>query len=113
MKRLAGFLILVIVLYAIYNDISMGTLPAATSNEPETIETEKAEKQKEIDIPWFEHEVQPGDTLLSVLDSNSDSPLNVPVTKAVEDFKKLNAGTEPQKIKFGSTYKFPDYSKQN
>ncbi len=115
MKKLAGFLVFLVLAYAIYNDLSIGTLPAANTPEPESREAEivEADSQDQPKIPYFEHEVKPGDTVLSVLDSNSDSPLAVPVSKAVEDFKKLNAGTDPQKIKFGNTYKFPDYSSQN
>lgn len=116
MKKLAGFLILVVVIYAIYNDLSAGTLPAANMQKIETVEIEeqvKKEKKGTPSIPYFEHEVKPGDTVLSVLDSNLKTPLAVPVSQAVEDFKKLNDGTDPQKIKFGKTYKFPDYSKGN
>jgi hypothetical protein len=116
MKKLAGFLVLLIVVYSIYNDLSAGTLPAANMQKAESVEIEeKAIKDKKSvnEIPFFEHEVKPGDTVLSVLDSNLENPLEVPVSKAVEDFKKLNDGTDPQKIKFGKIYKFPDYSNTN
>ncbi|WP_079509767.1 LysM peptidoglycan-binding domain-containing protein [Mesobacillus jeotgali] len=119
MKKLAGFIVFIVLTYAIYNDLSIGTLPAMNSQNPDIKESEqkenikKADRQRQPEIPYFEHEVKPGDTVLSVLDSISDSPLNVPVSQAVDDFKKLNDGTDPQKIKFGNTYKFPDYSSQN
>jgi hypothetical protein len=114
MKKLAGLLVLIVVIYAIYNDLSAGTLPAGNMKMIEA--EEKADKKSQTssgDVPFFEHEVKPGDTLLSVLDSESKTPLSVPVSKAVEDFKRLNDGTAPQKIKFGRTYKFPDYSNGN
>lgn len=118
MKKLAGLLVFLLVVYAVYNDLSIGTLPAAKFQEPELLEnkmaeTEDEETQSTQAIPFFEHEVLPGDTVLSVIDSYMDKPLNVPVSQAVEDFKKLNDGTNPQKIKFGNVYKFPDYSSQN
>ncbi|MEH7885487.1 hypothetical protein V7654_14335 [Bacillus sp. JJ1609] len=115
MKKLAGFLVLVVIVYAIYNDLSAGTLPAANMQKIETVEKEvkKQKEEKGTNIPYFEHEVKPGDTVLSVLDSNSKSQLAVPISQAVADFKLLNGGTDPQKIKFGKTYKFPDYSKGN
>lgn len=116
MKKIASFLLLLIVVYAVYNDLSAGTLPAAKMQKAESVEIEeKAIKDVRSlnEMPFFEHEVKPGDTVLSVLDSNSESPLEVPVSKAVEDFKKLNDGTDPQKIKFGKTYKFPDYGNTN
>jgi hypothetical protein len=116
MKKLAGLFVFLIVAYAVYNDLSIGTLPAAKMQEAEISTTQKAEKaaaQTTQEISFFEHEVLPGDTVLSVIDSYLDSPLDVPVSQAVEDFKKLNNGTDPQKIKFGNIYKFPDYSSQN
>jgi hypothetical protein len=119
MKKLAGLIVFIVLTYAVYNDLSIGTLPASNTQNLEISESaqkeniEKADRQNQLEIPYFEHEVKPGDTVLSVLDSNSDTPLNVPVTQAVDDFKKLNDGTDPQKIKFGHTYKFPDYSHQN
>ncbi|MBT2677482.1 LysM peptidoglycan-binding domain-containing protein [Bacillus sp. ISL-35] len=115
MKKLAGFLVFLVLAYAVYNDLSIGTLPAANTPEPELreAEIEEADSLAKEKIPYFEHEVKPGDTVLSVLDSNSEKPLAVPVSQAVEDFKQLNGGTDPQKIKFGDTYKFPDYSSQN
>lgn len=116
MKKLAGLFVFLLIAYAVYNDLSIGTLPAAKMQAPEISTTEKAEEaaaQTSQEIPFFEHEVLPGDTVLSVIDSFLDSPLDVPVSQAVEDFKKLNNGTDPQKIKFGNIYKFPDYSSQN
>ncbi|HAQ06279.1 MAG TPA: hypothetical protein DCR24_01605 [Bacillus bacterium] len=110
MKKLAGFLVLLLLTYAVYNDLSAGTLPAASKEKADSIEKEDSDIKE---IPYFEHEVQPGDTVLSVLDSNSNTPLKVPVSKAVEDFRILNDGIEPPKIKFGKTYKFPDYSDTN
>lgn len=116
MKKLAGLFVILIVAYAIYNDLSIGTLPAAKMLNQETSKEgkpESAEIEAIQEIPYFEHEVKPGDTVLSVLDRNSDSPLEVPVSQAVKDFKQLNDGTDPQKIKFGNTYKFPDYNNEN
>jgi hypothetical protein len=114
MKKLVGLLVFIVVIYAIYNDLSAGTLPAANMQLVEAKEKEaKKIHEKAADIPYFEHKVKPGDTVLSVLDRNSTTPLTVPVSKAVEDFRRLNDGTDPQKIKFGKTYKFPDYSKVN
>lgn len=116
MKKLVGFLIMLVIIYAVYNDLSAGTLPAANMQKIEAEEKAVKVKKKTIEteaIPYFEHEVKPGDTVLSVLDSKLKSPLAVPVSKAVEDFKMLNDGTDPRNIKFGRTYKFPDYSKEN
>lgn len=110
MKKLAAFIAILIVLVAIYNDITLGTLPAASEQKTETDNQMTISETAEDEIPYFEHAVKPGDTMLSVLDSKAKLPLDIPIAKAIADFKELNDGVEPQKIKFGKTYKFPDYS---
>lgn len=116
MKKIAAFLVLSLIVYAIYNDLTAGTLPAASMHKIEAASKEMNVKNKNktaAAIPYFEHVVKPGDTVLSVLDRISQTPLQVSVTKAVEDFKQLNGGTDPHKIQFGKTYKFPDYRNGN
>ncbi|KIY22713.1 MULTISPECIES: LysM domain-containing protein [Mesobacillus] len=113
MKKLAGLLAFLVLTYAVYNDLSIGTLPALRTAESVLAEAEESGNPTEKKIPYFEHEVKPGDTVLSVLDSNSNKPLSVPVSQLVEDFKQLNEGMDPKKIQFGNTYKFPDYSHKN
>lgn len=104
MKKLAGFLFIVLIMFSIYNDLSNGSLPTAVSTnkiEAKTVVKESA--------PYFEYEILPGDTVLSVLEKNLDGPLPVSITKAVKDFQELNNNIEPTAIHIGKTYKFPDY----
>lgn len=110
MKKLAAIFALMLVMIAIYNDVTIGTLPSFTTQNAEKDNQMIFSETMEGEIPYFEHAVKPGDTMLSVLDSKARLPMDVPIAKAIADFKELNDGVEPQKIKFGKTYKFPDYS---
>ncbi|MCM3586318.1 hypothetical protein M3182_11305 [Mesobacillus maritimus] len=111
MKKLAGFLFIVLVLYSIYNDLSNGSLPTS-SNNSNAIEAKAAPQEvntKETK-PFFEKEILPGDTVLSVLEMQLNASLPVPISQAITDFADLNNGTTPEEIMIGQTYKFPDYT---
>ncbi|WP_066293421.1 hypothetical protein [Bacillus sp. FJAT-29937] len=105
MKRLALFLLSVLVIYVIYFDLTKGTLPLPAVDEP-VIE---AMAVNETSLPYFEKKVSSGDTVLSLVEKNINSPLSVSISKVIADFKLLNNGLSPEKIKSGYTYKFPDY----
>jgi len=106
MKKLAGFLFIVLVFYSIYNDLSQGSLPTPVTVNTNTVEAKSVSEAP----PYFEHEIQPGDTVLSILEQNLDGPLPVSISDAVTDFQELNNGTLPEEIKIGNSYKFPTYS---
>ncbi|MEH7124546.1 hypothetical protein V7122_19940 [Bacillus sp. JJ1532] len=105
MKRLALFLLSVLVIYVIYFDLTKGTLPIPTVDEP-VIE---AMAENETLLPYFEKKVSSGDTVLSLVEKNINAPLSVSISKVISDFKILNNGLSPEKIKSGYIYKFPDY----
>lgn len=92
----------ILVLYVIYYDLSQGTLPAIA--EPKVVSN-----TQETLIPYFEKKVDHGDTVLSVVEKQLDQSIPVSIEKVVNDFKELNDGLKPEQIKFGQSYKFPDY----
>jgi hypothetical protein len=110
MKKIFGFLLTVLVIYVIYFDLTVGTLPSNTAQQVdakvETIIEPKA------GIPSFEAEVKPGETVISIVEHQINKTLPVSISELIEDFKKLNPGKSPEKIQIGSTYHFPDYSKK-
>lgn len=107
MKRLAFFLAAVLVIYVVYVDLTKGTLP----NENEAVIEAMAENEDaSLSIPYFEEKVSSGDTVLSVVEKNINGPISVSINEVVSDFKILNNGLSPEKIKSGFVYKFPDYS---
>ncbi|WP_053364117.1 hypothetical protein [Bacillus sp. FJAT-27251] len=104
MKKLAGFLFIILLCYSVYHDFNQGSLPAAgKSQKTETI------APKQDSLPYFKKDIGPGDTVLSVLEDKLKGPLPVPISKAVQDFRNLNNGMEPEAIQIGKAYKFPDY----
>jgi hypothetical protein len=111
MKKLFAFLFAILIVYVIYIDLTVGTLPNAYS--------QKAEAQTETVLKplkgksYFEEKVQPGETVISIVEHHINKPIPVSITDLVTDFAQLNPGQPPEKIRIGSTYKFPDYSKTN
>lgn len=109
MKKLFGFLLAVLILYVIYFDLTVGTLPSTQTQQVDA-KVEKITNQK-TDLPYFEARVEPGETVISIVEHQLDKSLPVSISDLVEDFRKLNPGETPEKIRIGSTYHFPDYSK--
>lgn len=108
MKKLLGILLTFIVLYAIYFDLTTGTLPHADSQKAEAmVETES----KISAIPYFTAKVEPGETVITIVEHQLKKPLPVSITKLVRDFDTLNSGQNAEKIQVGRTYRFPDYLK--
>lgn len=115
MKKLFGLLLSILIIYVIYFDLTVGTLPSATTQQVdakvENITTQNKTKPK-TEIPAFEAKVKPGETVISIVENQLDRALPVSIGELIEDFKKLNPGKSPEKIQIGSTYIFPDYSKE-
>jgi hypothetical protein len=110
MKKLIGFILTVLIIYVIYIDLTVGTLPSTLTQQVDAkIETPK--KQLTPDMPSFEAKVEPGETVISIVEHQLDKSLPVSINDLIEDFRKLNPGETPEKIQIGSTYHFPDYSK--
>ncbi|MFJ7729726.1 hypothetical protein ACIQXV_26945 [Neobacillus sp. NPDC097160] len=110
MKKLFGFLFVILVIYVIYFDLTVGTLPASKSKQVDAKVETTVTKEHKSDIPSFDAEVQPGETVISIVEHELKKPLPVSITDLIEDFRKLNPGQTPEKIQIGSTYQFPDYS---
>jgi hypothetical protein len=115
MKKLFGLLLSVLIIYVIYFDLTVGTLPSSTP-QPVDAKVENRTQQNiakpKTNFPAFEAKVKPGDTVISIVENQLDQSLPVSISELIEDFKKLNPGKAPEKIQIGSTYIFPDYSKK-
>lgn len=109
MKQLFGFLFAILIIYVIYFDLTVGTLPASFTQQHVDAKIETMVKSK-TDIPSFDAKVKPGETVISIVEHELKKPLPVSITDLIEDFRKLNPSLAPEKIQIGSTYHFPDYS---
>ena len=97
MKKIVMFIIICIVAYSIYFDISVGTLPAYSS-----------ENMDKPDKNYYNIKVEPGDTVLSLIEKK-EGTLPVPIEQIIDDFSELNKGIKPEEIKIGQTYRFKNY----
>ncbi|MFS0780901.1 LysM peptidoglycan-binding domain-containing protein [Bacillus sp. 1P06AnD] len=101
MKRIIFLVLLLIFGYSSYYDLTIGTLPRMSLPAAQT-------EQEKSSIPYVEVEVQPGDTLLSIME-DQEGTLSKPIETIMEDFQTLNNGLSPKKLQIGETYKFPAY----
>jgi hypothetical protein len=108
-KRIFLFLFGLLTIYVIYIDLTAGTLSKDETQKQEQTVTTLTTPAVTIDA--FEAEVEPGETLISIVENHIKKPLPVSIEELVEDFQSLNPGQAPEKIQIGSTYQFPDYSK--
>ncbi|MFZ7945415.1 hypothetical protein [Neobacillus sp. 19] len=109
MNKIVGFLFVILVIYVIYFDLTVGTLPASNTKQVDA-KIESIEKLSKTDIPSFAAEVKPGETVISIVEHELNKPIPVSITDLIEDFSELNPGQSPEKIQIGATYLFPDYS---
>ncbi|WP_026572440.1 hypothetical protein [Bacillus sp. UNC438CL73TsuS30] len=107
MKKLLGLVLTALIIYVIYIDLTVGTLP---SEAIQTVEAKTETSSPKSDIPSFQASVEPGETVISIVEHQLQKPLPVSITELVKDFKLLNPGFSPEKIQVGATYQFPDYS---
>lgn len=101
LKKLIALVFIGLVLYSAYFDLTVGTLPEAST--PVTAQEAPSE------LPYKEIEVKPGDTLLSIIEREEGS-LPKPIHTIIMDFQELNDGHSPHELQIGKTYKFPIYS---
>ena len=104
MKKIIFFLLTATIGYSIYHDINHGTLEVHSTNN--TLLSEDAELETS---PFIALAVQPGDTVLSVVEQLQQAPLSTSISQVTNDFMMLNKGTRPEDIQVGKTYKFPVY----
>ncbi|PLS15218.1 hypothetical protein CVD28_23095 [Bacillus sp. M6-12] len=110
MKRLALLLTIVFISYIIYIDITKGTLPGAATETAaiEAVNTKTSKAGQHEEISYKEVKVQPGDTLLSLVEKDKNGS-SIDIQTIIKDFQSLNGGLKPEDMKSGSTYKVPSY----
>ena len=118
LKRLCGFAILIFVLYIIYYDTNIGTLPTAGSGKESTEITEVDSTVKDVNYeeaatnkgtPFQELEVNAGDTVLSMVEQIGSNTSTLSISDIILDFENLNPGEKANSLQIGKKYKFPVY----
>jgi len=113
MKRLGAAILGILTIYIIYVDLTAGSLSNSANSikAEETMETIAKTTITTTTIPAFNAEVEPGETLISIVENYLDKPIPVSIDQLISDFKSLNPKQAPEKLQIGKVYQFPDYSK--
>ncbi|MGN1401662.1 MAG: hypothetical protein ACI4XL_09190 [Bacillus sp. (in: firmicutes)] len=106
-KKILALILIVITAYSAYYDVTTGTLPEQRETADKSVEVSTTD-QEIPNIPFFEEEVQPGDTLLSIMEEH-DGQLGRPIEIIIADFNQLNNDASPHMLIIGKSYKFPTY----
>lgn len=113
MKNIAALFAGLIVIYSMYYDLTIGTLPSVEADPPlinEQLIVPKQVDKKTANLLYTLIEINPGDTVLSIQEQlNDDVPLPVSIQQIVSDFIEFNNGIKPEQIQVGKSYKFPLY----
>jgi hypothetical protein len=117
MKRIGTIFIILVILYSVYYDLTIGTLPNGLKEvEVTTIEepgnTDHLIEETETPVtfdPFQEVTVEPGHTVLSIVEHLHEGPISASIQEIVFDFQELNNGIKPEEIQIGKTYLFPVY----
>ncbi|RDI43974.1 hypothetical protein [Falsibacillus pallidus] len=111
MKKLLSLFIFIILVYSVYYDIKIGTLPtvsAVSVNRP--IQQADAPVKKDPNQPEVkEVRVNAGDTVLTIVEQLHNGPIPVSIDQLIKDFTELNNGIKPESIQIGKVYSFPVY----
>ncbi len=105
-KRLSIFLLVIVVVYVIYYDLTKGTLYSTTplpTNESIT-------KTSKENIPYKNIEIKSGDTLLSIVEQLSTTSPMPSSDQIISDFQILNPKVSPTELTIGKSYKIPIYN---
>ncbi|GLH64939.1 LysM domain-containing protein [Parageobacillus sp. G301] len=109
MKKAIRAFVLCLAIYIIYHDVTTGTLIVSTKATAAPEHT--TDGKINVHIPYQTVTVQPGDTLLSIMEELQNGPIPVPIDKAIADFEALNPGKKAQTLQIGKKYKIPIYKR--
>lgn len=111
MRKILYFFGVLLVIYIIFFDLNVGTIPTKHIASVATESKSKSIKTTNSDQKFEKIQVKNGDTVLGIIEEiNPD--FDQPISQLTKDFSKLNNGLSPTKIQAGKAYKFPVYSSQ-
>ncbi|MCH1624947.1 hypothetical protein [Fredinandcohnia quinoae] len=106
MKKLVALLSPFFILYIIYFDLKVGTLPIAESaaKTQEDVITQTASTPSKL------IKIQPGDTVLSIIETINPNYRISSIDTLINDFEALNPNVKADLLQIGKTYYFPLYT---
>jgi hypothetical protein len=111
MKKLIIPILLLISIYSVYYDLSMGTLPTKTMAAAQINDTNTEPTVSDNNIPSELITVEAGYTVLSIVEELHNEPVNASIQQIIVDFETLNPGTKANNIQIGKAYLIPTYYK--
>jgi hypothetical protein len=110
MKKLFIPILLLISIYSVYYDLSMGTLPTKTMAAAQ-INDSNPDPTVTNSISSELITVEAGYTVLSIVEELHNEPVNASIQQIIVDFETLNPGTKANNIQIGKAYLIPTYYK--
>ncbi|RSL34511.1 hypothetical protein D7Z54_05000 [Salibacterium salarium] len=101
MRKMLFLLLFILVCTSIYYDITEGTLPTSS---PPSATSDSLDDQTIIKVT-----IEPGQTVLSIVEKLHDGPIPVSIERVTKDFQQLNNDMEPNQIEVDKSYNFPVY----
>ncbi len=103
MKKIFITVLAIITIYSIYYDLNMGTLPQMTEAANHLTDANEIQAKSESIV------VQPGYTVLTIVEELHVGPINASIQQIIADFEQLNPGANASNIQVGKSYLFPLY----
>ncbi len=104
MKKFIITCLIILFFYSAYFDLKIGTLPTEAKND---IQVQVANSVPTEEAAFKEIQVQPGETVLTILERIHNGSLPVSIGDAVTEFERLNQNTSAHSIQANKTYRFP------
>ncbi|SDC32400.1 hypothetical protein [Shouchella lonarensis] len=99
MKKLTFAIVSLLIVLGVRHDLSNGS-----------VQIQEKDSLPTVTAPYQEVIIQPGQTILSVVERLHDQPVSVPIEKIVDDFHQLNGMKQTETLQIGQTYRFPLYN---
>ncbi|MBM7838129.1 hypothetical protein JOC54_001360 [Alkalihalobacillus xiaoxiensis] len=109
MKRIVYPILLLIVILGIRHDLTGGTLIEDDVPPPSSLQPDLVTDTSAVDEPHQEVIIEPGQTVLSIVERLHSGQVNVSIDQILMDFKRLNNDVNPNALQIGKSYLFPLY----
>ncbi|MBM7554752.1 hypothetical protein [Thalassobacillus pellis] len=112
MKKAAIFIFIVLLLMSLYKDLTSGVTIKGKEKTPEETITPNQSEIKKPPLRFDQKvpvKIKSGDTVLSIMEKLHNGEYVYSIEMMLQDFVRLNPGTDPSAIKIDHVYYFPMY----
>ncbi|MDC3415536.1 hypothetical protein [Aquibacillus salsiterrae] len=126
-KKVVLTLALILFVISIFKDLTVGTIiqpsesVSVQDNMPRDKEMDNKDNEEKTENSFPDEQaisdrytvtrimIQPGDTVLTIIETINPNIPSMEITQLIEDFKTLNPGVNPHQIIPNESYLFPIY----